>query len=83
MTTLTSTSASARIQLPTYNEYVGVFIDGDAPGWKVVFIDDFADAEKDAIERRLDAEDSEPKIAFGSAKEAVDFLRSRIKRSHA
>lgn len=54
--------------------------------WKVtcyVDVDDLADSEKEAVEKTLDAENQKTGISFGSAQEAIDFLRSRIKRPHA
>lgn len=81
MTTLTRTLASARIDLPAYSEYDVVLI--DSAGWRIVFVDDFTEEEKDAIENKLDTEDAEPKLTFSSAKEAIDFLRSRLKHPHA
>ncbi len=54
--------------------------------WRVTFpieIDDLTDLEKEAIERKLDAEDQEKGVSFGSVKEAIDFLHSRIKRPSA
>lgn len=81
MTTLTSTLASTKIDLPTYHEYDVVVI--DSSHWRIVFVDDFTDEEKDTIEKKLDAEGTDPTLTFGSAKEAIDFLRSRIKRPHA
>jgi len=51
--------------------------------WRVTFsfdVDDLTDSEKEAIERKLDADDQESGVSFGSTQEAIDFLRSRIKR---
>ena len=53
--------------------------------WKVtcyVDIDDLTDSEKGTIEKKLDADNQEAGVSFGSAQEAIDFLRSRIKRPH-
>jgi hypothetical protein len=82
MTTLTSTFATVGVNLPAaYNESDVVFIDSSS--WKIVFVDDFTDEEKNTIEKKLHAEDAEPKLSFGSAREAIDFLRTRMKRPHA
>lgn len=56
---------------------------GKSSNWKVTFyfdVDDLTNSEKEAIERKLDADDQETGISFGSTQEAIDFLRSRIKR---
>ena len=53
--------------------------------WKLtcyVDIDDLTDSEKETVEKKLDA-DNQAGVSFGSAQEAIDFLRSRIKRPHA
>ncbi len=59
---------------------------GKSSVWKVtlyVDTDDLTDSEKEAVEKKLGAESQEAGISFGSVQEALNFLRSRIKRSHA
>ena len=82
MTTATGTFTSTPdVPLPGhhYDGYDVVCI--DSSDLNVVFVDYLTDQEKVVIEKKLDTEDAHPKRTFGSAKEALDFLRSRIKRS--
>ena len=82
MTIATRTFASTDVGRPTYRyfyEYDDVVI--DAPNWYIVFVDYLTDQEKAVIEKKLDAEDTTSKLTFGSAQEALNFLRSRMKRS--
>ena len=71
------TRIAQRIYLADYDAVVFV----DSPVWKRKEIE-LTDEEAEAVEKRLDAEDQEQKITFSSAKEAIDFLLSRIKRPH-
>lgn len=53
--------------------------------WRVTYrldVDDLTDSEKETITKKLNAEDQEGGVSFGSSQEAIDFLRSRIKRPH-
>lgn len=88
MTTETGTVATV---IPDRNQYVFDDEGFDASFakhsvWKVTFhveVDDLTDFEKEAIEKKLDSEDQEKGVSFGSVKEAIDFLHSRIKRPSA
>jgi hypothetical protein len=51
--------------------------------WRVSYhldVDELTDSEKEAIVKKLDADDQEAGVLFGSSQEAIDSLRSRIKR---
>lgn len=80
MTIATRTFTSTNVGLPTYDDRRYDVVFGSSDVWNIVFVDYLTDQEKAMIEKKLDADDANPKLTFGSAKEALDFLRSRMKR---
>lgn len=85
MTIMTGTLASpiTVVAQPIYFEDSDIVFDSSFV-WEIKeSVGDLTDEEVQVIEKKLDAENEEPKITFGSAQEAIDFLRSRIKRPHA
>ena len=85
MTTATGTKASSMtaVAQPIYFEDSDIVFDLSFVWEMKEIVGDLTDEEARVIEKKLDVEDKEPKITFGSAQEAIDFLRSRSKRPHA
>lgn len=88
MTVKTGTVATVRPDRAQYlfddETYDAVLIKSST--WRVTYpldVDELTDSEKEAIIKKLDADDQETGISFGSPQEAIDFLRARIKRPHA